>query len=499
MTKINYAIKYQNWQPKYNWDTCKTNRKEYGKFLCSFLTNTKDGLVVNMNGAWGTGKTELLRRLYVELAEQKHPVVYIDAWESDFSKDALSVVSSEFLNQLEHIFTCTQGGTKSELLTDAKNKIDELKLSFGTCMKLAKAVSVLTGNPEIAPFISAAEKIESVLPNKSKSSNAENIKLVDRVGKTHHARIQAMKDIKEKISFLADLMEQIYDLKMPVIVLIDELDRCRPTYAIEMIEVIKHFFETKGCVFLVATDTEALQSSVKAVYGHEFKAEAYLRRFFDRKITLPEISPLDYLNTKKLDFNKYLDQGILLYPFLHDQSYNTKLMAELFFKNGFELRDIEQALQKFFASLDYVAIYKSEEEIVINSVVLITGIVENQLNNEHFKQRENNNYVEHSRSDYGPIIKELRAHELINIQLQLVTKTISNEVYSGNSMKRGALKECLKIQSYNHEESWYKHNAKTFNLNQIVAEQINDFERSDIRYWLWEDYKNIIELSGHIE
>jgi hypothetical protein len=66
-------------------------------------------------------------------------------------------------------------------------------------------------------------------------------------------------------------------------------------------------------------------------------------------------------------------------------------------------------------------------------------------------------------------------------------------------MKGGRSKECLTIQSNDHDESLYKHNAKNFNLSQIVAEQIHNFERSDIRYWLWEDYKNIIELSGHIE
>jgi hypothetical protein len=54
MEKVKHAKNYEKWKEIYNWNTCQTNRKEYGKFLCSFLTSSEDGLVVNMNGPWGT-------------------------------------------------------------------------------------------------------------------------------------------------------------------------------------------------------------------------------------------------------------------------------------------------------------------------------------------------------------------------------------------------------------------------------------------------------------
>ena len=55
--------------------------------------------------------------------------------------------------------------------------------------------------------------------------------------------------------------------KRKVFVLVDELDRCRPTYAIEMLETIKHFFSLDNYIFVVATDTNQLSHSIKAVYG----------------------------------------------------------------------------------------------------------------------------------------------------------------------------------------------------------------------------------------
>ncbi|TOL41491.1 hypothetical protein CGH98_24085, partial [Vibrio parahaemolyticus] len=78
-------------------------------------------------------------------------------------------------------------------------------------------------------------------------------------------------------------------------VFIDELDRCRPSYAVEMLEVIKHFFELDNVVFVVATDTEQLQHAVKAVYGQLFDAQLYLGRFFRRRFSLLELSRKQFI------------------------------------------------------------------------------------------------------------------------------------------------------------------------------------------------------------
>ncbi|WP_193049360.1 P-loop NTPase fold protein [Pseudoalteromonas undina] len=95
--------KYSDWLQEYTFDNCKLNRKEYGEFLTNYIKGEHDGFVLNLNGAWGTGKTEFLRRLYSHLICEGHPTVYIDAWESDFSEIPLSVVASELINQLSTI------------------------------------------------------------------------------------------------------------------------------------------------------------------------------------------------------------------------------------------------------------------------------------------------------------------------------------------------------------------------------------------------------------
>ena len=74
----------------------------------------------------------------------------------------------------------------------------------------------------------------------------------------------------------------------PLIVMIDELDRCRPSYAVELLEVAKHLFSVNNIVFVLAVNRAELIHSIRAVYGGGFDGDGYLRRFFDVDIRLPE-------------------------------------------------------------------------------------------------------------------------------------------------------------------------------------------------------------------
>ena len=76
----------------------------------------------------------------------------------------------------------------------------------------------------------------------------------------------------------------------PLVVLIDELDRCRPSYAIELLEVAKHLFSVDHIAFVLALNRSELAHSIKAIYGEEFGAEGYLDRFFDIDIGLPAVT-----------------------------------------------------------------------------------------------------------------------------------------------------------------------------------------------------------------
>ena len=92
--------KFHSWITNLSFDNCLLQRGDYGDFLYNYIAHEHHGFVLNLNGTWGTGKTEFLKRFYTKLHHNEHPVIYIDAWESDFSKSPLTVVASELLTQL---------------------------------------------------------------------------------------------------------------------------------------------------------------------------------------------------------------------------------------------------------------------------------------------------------------------------------------------------------------------------------------------------------------
>lgn len=486
----NHANKYKKWQKQYNWDTCKANRKEFGLFIADFLTS--DSSVINLNGIYGSGKTEFIRRLYIELAEKNHPVVYIDVWESNFSNNPLAVICSELLQQIESIFITRVPNGKLKDYTKAKEVLNTLKSKLGLCLKYIEAGTVMTGEPA---GITASKSITTAV-NSSPDLNTQTSfqKLIEAVQKNHLDAVQASKDIKENITFLSVLIETIYKLNIPIVVLIDELDRCRPSYAIEVLESIKHFFDTKGCTFLVATNTVALEHSVNAVYGQTFEAKIYLRKFFDRKVTLPQVSLLKYLEAKELDFDKYEGSKLILYPFHEVKKSNIAIFAALFEENNIELRDVEQILNRFFAGLDYALSRTNNSEIVLNTVVLLIGLLEQHLGKVVIGDRTNMNY------NFGKLSTNIPSHhrEMIDCMFRCVTTIMSKDKHSGGvRASNGTPQKMIKI--FSRDFSKIKLPVEVGTVHVFVNKLQSCLVKKDCNYWMWEDHQKIIELSGHIE
>lgn len=281
--------KYLSWKETHTFHNCKLNRKDYGQFLANYLIGEKDGFVLNLNGSWGTGKTEFLKRFYVELMERGYPTIYIDAWESDFSQEPLTVVASELLSQLERLMD----GTISD------GEIIKVKSALGKALK--GTLVGLAGIASAKLLNDSAIGMEAI--NKLLDEAPQNI--TKQLAEDYQSQIEAINTTREALGALAESLQTVNGSALPVIVLIDELDRCHPTYAIEMLEVIKHFFAIKGFVFVIATDTEQLCHSITSVYGDNFDSSQYLKRFFNRKASLPTPNISEYIQAKGYVFDKY--------------------------------------------------------------------------------------------------------------------------------------------------------------------------------------------------
>ena len=112
-----------------------------------------------------------------------------------------------------------------------------------------------------------------------------------------------------------------------LVVLIDELDRCKPSYAVRVLERIKHYFENDRITFVFSVNTKELQHTIRKHYGNDFDGARYLERFFDLRISLPEPN---------------LDRYYQCIGF--DRAHNTyDIICKEVIKNyHFELREIEK-------------------------------------------------------------------------------------------------------------------------------------------------------------
>jgi hypothetical protein len=111
-------------------------------------------------------------------------------------------------------------------------------------------------------------------------------------------------------------IDAVDGVKVPMFVLIDELDRCRPTYAIEMLEQVKHLFDVDNTIFLISTDGDQLAHSIKAVYGESFDGKRYLLRFFNRQYRFEQRDLRAYV--KYLFSINKIDQTKVSAPFKSD-------------------------------------------------------------------------------------------------------------------------------------------------------------------------------------
>ena len=110
-------------------------------------------------------------------------------------------------------------------------------------------------------------------------------------------KVKAAKDIEKKIhDFLQECLKGIANR---IVIFIDELDRCRPSFAVQLLERIKHYFHDKNVIFVFAINSAELVHTISAFYGENFDANRYLNRFFDFRLGLPQVDINNYLDWLK--------------------------------------------------------------------------------------------------------------------------------------------------------------------------------------------------------
>lgn len=293
-------------------------RGEFVRQFVKMLNAIEDNCTIALEGNWGSGKTFFVKQVKMVLdahnpnyqpvngflTEERRKVikekcsefnaedgstelkpqlcVYYDAWQNDNDEDPILSLVYSIVKEIG-----------SEFSFNKKSTLD-------ICGELIKLV---------------CDKDISKLIKVLKGKNA-----LDRIRKT--------KDEADKVSeFLQSLLPEVGER---LIVFVDELDRCKPSYAVKLLERIKHYFLDEEITFVFSVNINELQHTIKKHYGSDFDATRYLDRFFDLRATLP-----------KFDLEKYYANiGFEL----NEKMFNY-VCASVINKYQFEMRNIAKYIR----------------------------------------------------------------------------------------------------------------------------------------------------------
>ncbi len=241
-------------------------RKASADFLTRYLLANKHIKVLNVNSPWGAGKSFFMSRWEKEL-KKNHICISFNAWSADYSSEPLVALIACIEQQV------------SDPNGFSNTTVGKTVVNAGSDLIKKAAPLILKG---LIRKVSGVELDEIFTPGSEVLADSLVQSLIEEQAQTENNVTEFKKEIKSRLDAAANEKGK----QAPAFIFIDELDRCRPTYAIELLERIKHFFELEDCRFIIASDSEQLAHSIRAVYGQGFSSERYLNRFFDAEYSL---------------------------------------------------------------------------------------------------------------------------------------------------------------------------------------------------------------------
>lgn len=229
----------------------------------NLLTASIDVSPMVIDGDWGTGKTEFCHKLINKFREthENYRLLYVDAFQADHADNPLLTVLSGVIGLLPN------ESDKSTLRQKAMPVARFAAATFGK----AVVSHVLKQSAD-----DLADGLDKTLQDAADQAIDASVKALL---KDHE---EAQKNIQALQTTLANIAKNA-----PIVIFIDELDRCRPDFAVQMLEVIKHTFNVEGLKFVLVTNTRQLKAAINHRYGHQVDAQRYLDKFLKFSFRLP--------------------------------------------------------------------------------------------------------------------------------------------------------------------------------------------------------------------
>jgi KAP-like P-loop domain-containing protein len=322
-------------------------RSIIGSGLTNIVSRVTDPLVIAIDNEWGTGKTAFLKMWAGELRKQEIPVIFFDAFQHDYVEDAFTAIAGEIVS----------------LAADQRKQNDPVTRMFVKSSVNAARVLLRSGlkigvKLATAGAMDAADVGDAAAEIAKEASDLEDKYLGELITKQRKEKeaLQSFRDALESLPRLFSAPKnnaQNTPKPMPLIIIIDELDRCRPPFALQILERIKHFFSVSGVHFVLGTHLGQLRNSVIAIYGSGIDAAKYLQKFISFTLHLTESTTQPHLRTSYIYVDYLLAKMMPETEFLDTVDLAREYCNHLAHHAGLSLRSIEKVVSSLAISLAY--------------------------------------------------------------------------------------------------------------------------------------------------
>jgi hypothetical protein len=261
-------------------------RASFGDGLANLVTITDDPLVILLDSPWGTGKTTFLKMWAGELRKRDLPVIYFDAFENDHVDNGFVAIAAEVIRLSQTLEKSKAPAHKAFVKKAARLGGILLRTSARLGVKAATLGAIDAAD---------LDALKRVANDVAKETSTAADEYVEAILKLQSQEKESLEGVRGALAALAenlgDAQEKLADgPKRPLVFIIDELDRCKPSFALELLERIKHIFSIPNVHFVLAAQLEQLANSVRYSYGSGIDALTYLQKFYNVIVHFPASS-----------------------------------------------------------------------------------------------------------------------------------------------------------------------------------------------------------------
>ena len=264
-----------------DWEGDKTfDLKPQAEALTNLVFGLDESFTIGLEAGWGTGKSIFLKRWKTIEKNKDKMVIYFDAFQHDYLEDPFLALTHDIL---EAVGSGEEADNDEiEIITSIKKAAQKL---WRPILRAAAANSSIPFAPEIFDAVTGSDEANDPFYYEDKR--------------------------REEMELFRAELERLADAQGKIVIIVDELDRCRPDFALGLLEIIKHLFSVPKVHFILGLNADALADMIRVRYGITSDGRSYLGKFINVWMKHNPVSRITHQNVLIAYFeNNFREMGL---------------------------------------------------------------------------------------------------------------------------------------------------------------------------------------------